>query len=157
METVKLKAALNKAAKKKGVEWKSSNPKIASVSKNGKVTAKKNGKATITARIKGTKIKARSRITVRTLVSNIKLNKKSVSLKTGQKFTLETTISPQKASVKKVSYESSNSRVATVSKKGVIRAVSAGTAKIRVTAADGSGKTASCIIKVEDSTIPVAF
>ena len=155
-KTVKLKAALNKAAKKKGVEWKSSNPKIASVSKNGKVTAKKNGKATITARIKGTKIKARSRITVRTLVSNIKLNKKSVSLKTGQKFTLETTISPQKASVKKVSYESSNSRVATVSKKGVIRAVSAGTAKIRVTAADGSGKTASCIIKVEDSTIPVA-
>ena len=34
-KSVKLKATLNQAAKKKGVEWKSSNPKIASVSKNG--------------------------------------------------------------------------------------------------------------------------
>ena len=42
-KTVQLKAALNQAAKKKGVEWKSSNPKVASVFKNGKVTAKKNG------------------------------------------------------------------------------------------------------------------
>lgn len=155
-KTLKLKATLSKAAKKSGVKWQSSNPKIVSVSDTGKVTAKKNGKATITARIKGTKIKARSRITVRTLVSKIELNKKSVSLKTGQKFTLKPTISPQKASVKKVSYESSNSKVATVSKKGVIRAVSAGTAKIRVTAADGSGKKASCTVKVEESTIPVA-
>lgn len=155
-KSVKLKAALNKSARKKGVEWKSSNPKIASVSKNGKVTAKKNGKTTITARIKGTNVKAESRITVGTPVSKIKLNKKSVSLKTGQKFTLKTTVSPKKASNKKAAYESSNSKVATVSKKGIICAVSAGTAKIRVTAADGSGKKASCIVKVTESEVPVA-
>lgn len=151
-----MRAVLSKSAKKKGVEWKSSNPKIASVSKNGKVTAKKKGKTTITASIKGTKIKAGSRITVGTPVSKIKLNKKSVSLKTGQKFTLKTTVSPQKASNKKVTYESSNSKVATVNKKGVIRAVSVGMAKIRVTAADGSGKKASCTVKVTESTVPVA-
>lgn len=63
-KTVKLKAVLSQAAKKKGIEWKSSNPKVASVSRSGKVTAKKNGKATITARVKGTKVKAKSRITV---------------------------------------------------------------------------------------------
>lgn len=158
-KSVKLKAALNQAAKKKGVEWKSSNPKVASVSKNGKVTAKKNGKATITARIKGTKVNAKSRITVGTPVSRIKLNRKSVSLKTGQRFTLKATMSPKKASNKKISYESSNRKVATVSKKGVIRAVSAGTAKIRAEAADGSGKKASCTVKVSRSTkktVPVA-
>ncbi len=158
-KSVKLKVTLNKAAKKKGVEWKSSNPKIVSVSKNGKVTAKKNGKATITARVKGTKVSAKSRITVGTPVSKIKLNRKSVSLKKGQKFTLKITISPKKASNKKVSYESSNRKVATVSKKGVIRAVSAGTAKIRVTAADGSGKKTSCTVRVSErtvSTVPVA-
>ena len=155
-KTVKLKAVLNKSAKKKGVEWKSSNPKVASVSKNGKVTAKKNGKTTITARIKGTKVKARSQITVGMPISKIKLNQKSVSLKTGQKFTLKTTVSPKKASNKKVAYESSNSKVATVDKKGVIRAVSVGTAKIRVMAADGSGKKASCTVTVTESTVPVA-
>ena len=154
-KSVKLKATLNKAAKKKGVEWKSSNPKIASVSKNGKVTAKKNGKATITARVKGTKVNAKSRITVGTSVNKVTLNRRSVSLKTGQKFALRATMSPKKASNKKVSYDSSNRKVATVNKKGVIRAVSAGTAKIRVTAADGSGKKASCTVKVSENAVAV--
>ena len=159
-KTIRLKATLNKAAgipsgtKKLAVIWKSSNPKVASVSGNGKVTAKKNGKTTITARIKGTRIKASSRITVGVPVSRIKISGKPVSLKMGERFTLKTTISPKKASVKKLAYESSNPKVATVSKKGVIRAVSAGTAKIRVTAADGSGKKASCTVTVTESTVP---
>lgn len=49
--------------------------------------------------------------------------------------------------------------MATVSKKGVIRAVSAGITKITVTAADGSGKKASCTVRVSESTestVPVA-
>lgn len=36
-----------------GVTWKSSKPSVISVSTNGKITAKKAGKATITAKIKG--------------------------------------------------------------------------------------------------------
>lgn len=154
-KNVKLKATLNKAAKKKGVEWRSNRPRVASVSKNGKVTAKKNGKATITARIKGTKVKARSQITVGAPVSKIRSNRKAVSLKTGQEFTLKVTVSPKKAAVKKVAYKSSNKKTATVSKKGVIHAVSAGTAKITVTAADGSGKKASCTVKVRGDAAPV--
>jgi len=65
-KTVKLKARLNKAAKKKGVKWSSSNRKVASVSKSGKVTAKRKGRATITATVKGTAVKARCKITVKT-------------------------------------------------------------------------------------------
>ena len=38
---------------KKGITWKSSKPSVLSVSKSGKITAKKAGKATITAKIKG--------------------------------------------------------------------------------------------------------
>ena len=37
----------------KGITWKSSKPSVLSVNKNGKITAKKAGKATITAKIKG--------------------------------------------------------------------------------------------------------
>ena len=62
-KTVKLKAELNKAAKRKGVKWSSSNHKVATVSKNGKVTAKRKGKAAITATVKGTSVKARCKIT----------------------------------------------------------------------------------------------
>ena len=148
-KTVKLKAELNKAAKRKGVKWSSSNHKVATVSKNGKVTAKRKGKA-ITATVKGTSVKARCKITVGTPVSKVTLNRKSLTLKTGQSFSLKTSISPKKASVKKVNYKSSNKRVASVSKKGVIQADSAGTVKITATAADGSGKRAVCTVKVEE-------
>lgn len=55
-----------------------------------------------------------------------------------------------------MSYKSSSRKTATVSKKGVIRAVSPGKAKITVTAADGSGKKASCIVKVKKNTVSVA-
>lgn len=163
---MQLKAELNGLAKRKGVEWtrlagiplylekqaiiwKSSNPKTASVSGNGKVAAKKNGKAVITARVRGTKAKAECRITVGTPVSKIALNRKKVSLKTGQKFMLKATVSPKKASIKKVVYESSNNKAATVNQKGEICAVSVGRATIRATAADGSGKKASCTVTVE--------
>ena len=65
-KTVKLKAVLSKAAKRKGVKWSSSNRKVATVSKSGKVTARKKGKATITATVEGTTVKARCKITVGT-------------------------------------------------------------------------------------------
>ncbi len=154
-KTVTLKATLSKAAQKRGLEWRSSNPGIASVSKKGKIRAKKKGKTVITAKVKGTKIKAGCRLTVGMPVSKIQLNKKSVSLTTGQKFTLKTTVSPKSATLKKVIYQSSDGKVATVNKKGVIRAVSAGAAKITVTAADGSGKKASCTVRVQKNTAPV--
>lgn len=146
---IKLRATLSKAAQKKGVAWSSSNQKIADVSQNGRITAKKNGKATITAKIKGTKIKAYSRITVGTPVSKVKLNKQTLSLRKGSSFTLKTTISPKEAAVKKVTYTSSNEKVASVNKNGVIQAVSEGTAVIQAKASDGSGKKAFCTVKVE--------
>lgn len=39
----------------KNVTWKSSKPSVISVKRNGKITAKKTGKSTITAKIKGGK------------------------------------------------------------------------------------------------------
>lgn len=148
-KTIKLKTTLSKAAQKKGVVWSSSNQKIADVSQNGRISAKKNGKATITAKIKGTNIKTHSRITVGTPVSKVELNKQNLSLKEGSSFTLKTTISPKEAAVKKVTYTSSNAKVATVNKNGVIWAISAGTVDIEAKASDGSGKKALCTLKVE--------
>lgn len=147
-KTVKLKATMSKAAKKKKLKWSSSNKKVATVASNGKVKAKKNGKTTITAQVKGTKVKAKCKIVVGTPVSKVKLNKASLSLKTGQTFKLKAAISPKKATNKKVIYKSSNKAVASVTAKGVVKAGSAGTAKITATAADGTGKSAKCAVTV---------
>lgn len=148
-KSVQLKAAKNKAAKKKKVVWTSSNKKVATVTSKGKVKAKKNGKATITAKLKGTKIKTTCKIVVGTPVTKIKLNKKSVELEEGSKARLKVTVSPKKPTNKKVTYKSSKKKVVTVNSKGEIKAVKAGEAKITVTAADGTGKSASCKVTVK--------
>jgi uncharacterized protein YjdB len=57
-------------------------------------------------------------------------------------------IKPATARVKKVTYTSSDTSIATVSKKGLVKAKKAGTAMITVKAADGSGTTAVCKIQV---------
>ena len=54
-DTLKLKVT----GTKKKVKWKSSNKKIVSVSKKGKLKAKKTGTATITARVRGKKLKCK--------------------------------------------------------------------------------------------------
>lgn len=67
-----------------------------------------------------------------------------------KKFTLKVKkISPAKATTKKVVYLTSDSSVATVSKKGVVKAKGPGAAVITVKAADGSGISATCRVTVK--------
>lgn len=152
-KSVQLKASKNKAAKKKKVVWSSSNKKVATVSSNGKVKAKKNGKATITAKLKGTKIKTTCKIVVGTPVTKVKIDKKSLELEEGSKAKLKVTLSPKKPTSKKVTYKSSKKSVVTVNSKGEIKAVKAGNAKITVTAADGTGKSATCKVTVKGKKV----
>ena len=64
-KSVTLKATLSKKLKKKGVSWKSSDTKVAKVSKKGKVTAKGYGTAVITCTSKkDKKVKATCTVTV---------------------------------------------------------------------------------------------
>ena len=85
-------------------------------------------------------------------VSEVTLNKNSISLTVGGTETLTATVSPSDATNKDVGWSSSNSSVATVTN-GTVTAVSAGSAIITVTTADG-GKTAQCNVTVTGSTTP---
>lgn len=154
---VTLKASVNgkKTAASK-FTWKSSNRSVAKVSSKGVVKGLKNGKATITVTLKGTKKSAKCKVIVGTPVSKITVTPKQVTLENGKKQKLKVTVTPKKASNKQVTYTSSNKKVAVVSSKGTIKAKSAGTAKITVKAADGSGKKAVVTVKVkENEPIPV--
>ena len=64
------------------------------------------------------------------------------------KLTTTVKVSPNKSANKKVSYKSSNKKIATVSAKGVVKAIAPGTATITAKAADGSGKKATCKVTV---------
>ena len=126
----------------KVVSWKSSNKKVVSVGKNGKIKGLKAGKtATITVQLasglkKSFKVKVQKKnVATKSLkVVNVSTGKKvssKVSLKRKQTLKLATTVSPI-TSKEKVKYSSSNKKVASVSSKGVIKAKKKGKATITV-------------------------
>lgn len=81
-------------------------------------------------------------------VTNIILNKFSLSLETDQSETLMATIKPNNATDKSVTWSSSNTSVATVTSSGKVTAIAAGTAVITCTANDAGGVTAECTVTV---------
>ena len=104
--------------------FRSSNTKVATVSANGTVKAKKAGKVNITVQVGN--YKQVVKITVKK--PTMKLVKSSAKLKKGKKVTIKVKAAP----VSKVTFKSSNKKVATVSSKGVVKAKKKGTATITV-------------------------
>ena len=156
-KTATLKATLNKAAKKKTVVWSTSNKKIVTVNSKGKIKGIKKGSATITAKIKGTKIKATCKVTVGVPVTKVTANTSKVTLYKGKTYKLKTKVLPTKASNKKVTYTTSNKKVARVSSNGTIKAIAPGKATIRITANDGSNKKASVKVTVLQPATGIAL
>ena len=152
--TVKVKVSPTDATNKK-LKWTTSNAKVATVNQSGKITAKGRGTATIKVMaIDGINIYATVKVTVKQPVTSVKLNRKSANLKvkgsSKQKtVTLKATVYPKNTNNKAVSWKSSNSKIATVNRKGKVTAKKKGTCYITATAKDGSKKSAKCKIVVK--------
>ena len=87
-------------------------------------------------------------------VSQITLNKAETSISVGNSETLTATVAPENAANKALIWASSDEDVATVAPDGTVTAVKAGAATITATAADGSGKSATCTVTVIGGTTP---
>lgn len=149
-ESITLTATVGPAdATDKTVTWSSSNPAIATV-EDGKVTAIKEGSATITA--KAGEKSATCQVTVKKSaipVESISLDQTSLSLISGESERLTATVKPDNATDKTVTWSSSNTSVVDVDQRGEVRAYEAGTAVITAKAGD---KSATCTVTV---TVPV--
>ena len=139
----------------KYVTWTSSNPAVATVDANGKVTAKSLGMADITVTTKDGGYTATCRVGVQrrpagdVSVTGVTLNKTTLTLSKGASETLTATVAPTNATNKKVTWTSSDPAVATVDASGKVTGVANGTATITVTTEDG-GYTATCAVEVAD-------
>ena len=85
-------------------------------------------------------------------VTGVSLNTSTLNLIEGGTGTLIATVEPNNATNRNVTWESSNTSVATVDANGLVTAVSAGTATITATA---DGKSATCTVTVTAATVPV--
>ena len=107
------------------VTWISSNKKVATVNSKGVITAKAKGTAAITATCG--EYKATCKVTVKN--PSLKLTKTSANVKVGKTTKITAKVTPSG----KITYKSSNSKIATVSSKGVVKGKKKGIAKITVT------------------------
>lgn len=134
----------------KSVKWKSSNKKVATVSKSGYVTGKKKGTVKITATSKKNK---KAKKTIKIKVTNLKaksvtMSKKSMSMFVTKKAALKATVKGSAGFYNQgVTWKTSNKRVATVDSKGNVVAKGVGSATITATERGGS-KKATCAVKV---------
>ena len=146
-ETAQLTATVKPDdATDKNVAWTSSDASVAKVD-NGKVTAVKSGKATITAKCGGKTAECAVMVTVP--AGSVTLDKTSLSLAVGESAQLTAMVKPDDATDKNVSWTSSDESVAKVDN-GNVSAIEAGNATIT---AKCGGKTAECAVTV---TVPVS-
>ena len=159
-KTVALTATVTPdTATDKTIKWTTSNKNVATVSTDGVVTAVAAGTAIITATAADDReVKATCKITVTNpvvKVTKVTLNKTTASVVKGKTLTLTATVTPTNATNKNVTWKSSNTKIATVDSNGKVTAKAAGTATITCTAADGSGKSATCKITVTNPAVKV--
>lgn len=120
---------------KKTPQWSSSNKKIVSVTKKGVVKGLRKGTATITAKI------GKKTYKCKVTVESPKLSSTKKTVTAGTSFTLK--LNGTKQTVK---WYTSNKKIATVSKKGVVKTLRAGSVKIT---AKVGGKSYVCRVTVK--------
>ena len=127
------------------VSYISSNPRIASVDAQGKVKAKKVGRAVITVRTaKGTS--ANLSIRVKKAPAKIMLSARKKTLKAGESNRIKVRF-PAKSGSCKITFTSSRKKVAAVEANGKIRALKKG--KTVITARSFNGKKARMVVTVK--------
>jgi uncharacterized protein YjdB len=129
---------------------------VATVDENGNVTGISAGTTGITATAEDGGFNYTCIVTVQSTeisVTGITLDKATLTVPVSDTKQLTASVAPSNATDKSVVWSSNNTEVATVDNNGVVTGVSAGTAVITATAADGNFNS-SCVVTVQDSIVP---
>lgn len=140
-------------ATNKQILWSSTNPKVATVGKDGTVTAIAKGSAVIIASTQdGSNLSSTCYITVcdKTIfITKIGFDRYAYEGNVNDYFTINTSILPENATDKTINWSSSDNTIASVNN-GTVTLLSPGAAIIKAEANDKSGIFAECNIKVNE-------
>lgn len=154
-ESYSLRLTLSPSNAKSKFIWTSSKNSIVTVDGNGKVTAKAQGKATVTVKA-ANNISQTCEVTVKPAPKSVSLNASMLTLGEGEEFDLNSSLSPKGSGAFRVQYTSNNtSSVGISSTGGVITGRSVGTATI--VAKTYNGKIANCNVIVKAAPYAVWF
>ena len=150
-KTTKLKAVtLPDDAGNKNVTYLSSDESIATVAKDGTVSAKNPGSVTITATSEDdTTITASVTLTIVRLATKVEFVEKEPRMHVGDTLQLNWKVSPDDATQGAVTFTSENTKVATVDANGLVTGVKAGNTYIVVETSDGSAHKARVKVYVD--------
>ena len=153
-ETCTINATINPDTIMLKIKYTSSNESVATVDKNGIVTAMGEGTAIITLEVGDDEIYAKNSttvtVTVKKIDTSINVDSSSLELEIGDNSSIVATLTPADAG--NVTFTSSNSSVVTVDAKGNVKAVGAGEANITVSFA-GDDKYAAAENKTVEVTV----
>ena len=157
-ESFELKASIVPSnADNKTVIWSSSDSSVASVDENGKVTGKKAGIATITAKTVDGGFEASCIVTVAVHAQSIRITTDISEIKRGISKQLEVEFTPADTTNKKVTWTSSDPAVAKVDEKGIVTGISEGTVTITVKSEDGAREDSVEITVISETTQGISF
>jgi len=131
------------------INWKSSDPAVATVNQQGQITALAPGHTTITVEVGGKSDNCD--VEVFASDESITLDKYELGMTVGDTYTLKATVQTQEGSTT-VAWSSSNTAVATVSESGTVTAK--GTGEAIITAKAGKLE-AQCKVTVSGDFVPV--
>lgn len=137
-EAEQLTATLKPEGTEATIRWTSSNQTAATVSQDGKVTPLSAGITVVTAAAGD--YRASCIVTVqpkRVRVTGIRFEEPTHALMMGSTVTLQPIIAPDDATVKNLTWVSSDEQTATVSRTGIVTALSVGETTITATTVDG--------------------
>lgn len=137
-EAEQLTATLKPEGTEATIRWTSSNQTAATVSQDGKVTPLAAGVTVVTAAAGD--YRASCIVTVqpeRVRVTGIRFEETTHTLMMGSTVTLQPIIAPDDATVKNLTWVSSDEQTATVSRTGIVTALSVGETTITATTVDG--------------------
>lgn len=154
-ETIPLNVIIKPSdATNKTIVWSSTNPGVASVSKEGLVTAVSEGEAIIIASSQdGSNLSSTCNVTVYNnviLVSSISLDKEVVNGYPNETIQLTASVLPENASNKTLVWNSTNPSVADIDNNGLLILLQKGSANITAASTDGSKIKAHCAVFVSD-------
>ena len=147
-EPIKLKVIMDHdTSNTPKLTWTSSNPNVATVDANGKVTPKSAGTTTVTVKTPdGSTSSTKVTVTPPILASNIVLSTEELTMETGKKQEIGFALFPNNSTNKAVTWSSSDKKIATVDNRGIIQAKKEG--KAVITASTSNGIKASANVTV---------